>query len=142
MSNIRHFRMRYIRITKREIKIRNLEESRSMSMNMYQLIGSAKLGNLSALPMIPIDYIKMLLAYIIQISRAFSHTHNNGLIHGNFNLSKVISQSFSSQSPLQKKASNKQMNLEKPINIFNTSDIYNYFLVNFEPWQVQLLMQK
>lgn len=59
---------------------------------MYQLIGSANLGNLSALPMIPKEYIKMILAYIIQISRAFSHTHQNGLIHGNFNLSKVIAQ--------------------------------------------------
>ena len=113
-----------------------------MSMNMYQLIGSAKLGNLSALPMIPSDYIKMMLAYIIQISRAFSHTHFNGLIHGNFNLSKVIAQSFSSQSPLQKKTSNSQMNQEKLNHIFATQNIYNYFLVNFEPWQVQLLMQK
>ena len=46
-----------------------------LSQNMYQLIGSMNLGNLAAFQQIPREYTKMLLGYIIQISRAFSHCH-------------------------------------------------------------------
>lgn len=61
-----------------------------ISKNMYDLIKSMNLGNLSSLDKIPDYYVKMLLGYVIQISKAFAHTHSNGLVHGNFNLSKVI----------------------------------------------------
>ena len=50
------------------------------------------LGNLSAMKQIPDFYVSFILRYIIQIARAFAHAHKNNLVHGVFNLSKVVVQ--------------------------------------------------
>lgn len=67
-------------------------EPLALSKNMYELISSMNLGNLSALKEVPQFYYGCLLQYIMKMSLAFIHAHSNDLIHGNFNLSKVISQ--------------------------------------------------
>lgn len=46
-----------------------------MAKNMYDMIKWQNLGNLSSLPKIPEFYMRMLLGYIIQISRTLSHAH-------------------------------------------------------------------
>ena len=48
------------------------------------------LGNISNFPNIPIFYVKILLDYIIHLSRAFSFLHQYDVVHGAFNLSRVI----------------------------------------------------
>jgi hypothetical protein len=48
------------------------------------------LGNISNFENIPIFYIKILLEYIIHISRAFSYLHHYNVVHGAFNLSRVV----------------------------------------------------
>ena len=101
---------------------------------MYDLIKSMDLGNLSALDKIPDYYVQMLLGYIIQISRAFAHTHSHGLVHGNFNLSKVIAQKFKTNSELVKKYTFNKMKDQNHEALFDDRAMYNYFLVNFEPW--------
>ena len=58
------------------------------------------LGNLSGLPKIPEFYMRCLLGFIIQISRAFSHCHKHNLVHGNFNLSKVLVQRIKMDSDM------------------------------------------
>ena len=57
---------------------------------MYLLIKDLDLGNLSEIIDIPKFYVKCLLQYIIQISRAISHAHRHNLVHGSFDLTKVI----------------------------------------------------
>lgn len=60
--------------------------------NMYEMIRFMNLGSLSGLPCIPDFYMRFLLGYIIQISRSMAHAHRSNLVHGNFNLSKVLVQ--------------------------------------------------
>ena len=62
------------------------------SKNMYSMIKWFNLGNLSGLPQIPSFYAKLLLEYIIHVSRAMYYAHKHNCVHGNFNLSKVIAQ--------------------------------------------------
>ena len=62
------------------------------SMNVYDFVSSMELGNLSHSRQIPELYVQQILKFLIHISRAFSHIHENGMIHGNFGLSKVICQ--------------------------------------------------
>ena len=63
-----------------------------ISQNFYDIIKSFNLGNLSALNRIPEFYIKHLIQYIVNISASLAQAHNHDLIHGDFNLSKVIAQ--------------------------------------------------
>ena len=63
--------------------------SLKLSQNAYDLIGSYGV-NFKEIQNVPHFYVKMLLTYIIQASKAFNHAHKYGLIHGNFNLSKVL----------------------------------------------------
>ena len=63
-----------------------------ISQNFYGIIKSFNLGNLSALNRIPEFYIKHLIQYIVNISAGLAQAHKHDLIHGDFNLSKVIAQ--------------------------------------------------
>jgi len=67
-----------------------LESDEKHSKNMYELVYSLKLGNLSAMKDLPRSYILLILQYIMQVSLGFIHAHSQDLIHGNFNLSRVI----------------------------------------------------
>ena len=58
--------------------------------NVYDMIKKLGLGNLSSYKVVPSFYIKCLVGYIIQISRSFAHCHKHDLVHGNFNLQKVL----------------------------------------------------
>ena len=60
------------------------------SMNVSQLIKEMNLGNLSGHSKIPEIYIRSLLGYLVQISQAMRYAHQNGLVHGNYNLSKIV----------------------------------------------------
>ena len=60
------------------------------SKNMYDIIKWMNMGNLSQLSKIPDYYMKCFLSYIIQVSRAMSYAHKNNLIHGQFDLSRVL----------------------------------------------------
>ena len=103
------------------------------------------LGNLSALKEVPHFYYGFLCRYMQKISLAFIHAHDQNLIHGNFNLSKVIAQR------LAKNKENKNVTSSNSSRVglgsakesgssedFNREDLdsYNYFLTNFEPWRV------
>jgi len=46
-----------------------------VSKNVYELIFSMNLGNLSAMKEIPQFYIGLFLQYIMQVSLAFIHAH-------------------------------------------------------------------
>ena len=70
-----------------------------ISSNVYDTIKSFNLGNLSELPTIPKYYQTFLLSFIIHISSAFSHVHKYDLIHGKFDLSKVVAQRNRSEYP-------------------------------------------
>lgn len=59
---------------------------------MYDQIRQMNLGNISNFENIPIFYVKILLEYIIHISRAFAYLHLYNVIHGAFNLSRVVIQ--------------------------------------------------
>lgn len=74
----------------KQLKLQDI--SKSYSSNMYQVIEMMNLGNLSAMKQIPDFYVSFILRYIIQIARAFAHAHKNNLVHGVFNLSKVVVQ--------------------------------------------------
>jgi hypothetical protein len=50
------------------------------------------IANFQMLNIIPDFYIIFLTKYIMDISNAFSYAHKHHLVHGNFNLSKVIAQ--------------------------------------------------
>ena len=63
-----------------------------ISKNMYDFIKEMQLGNLSSLKQIPEFYVNCVLKFIIHVTRAFAHAHENNIIHGNFNLSRVIAQ--------------------------------------------------
>ena len=67
-------------------------ESVKVSLNMYKKIKELDLGNLSSLPAIPEHYQRILIGYIIQTSRSLAYAHGHNLVHGNFNLSKVLCQ--------------------------------------------------
>lgn len=67
-------------------------ESIKVSLNMYNKIKHLNLGNLSSLPAIPEHYQRILIGYIIQTSRSLAYAHRHNLVHGNFNLSKVLCQ--------------------------------------------------
>ena len=62
--------------------------------NVYESIRFMNLGQMSGLSTIPDFYVRFLLGYIIQISRAMAHAHRNRLIHGHFDLSRVLVQVY------------------------------------------------
>ena len=113
------------------------------------------LGNLSAMKEIPKYYITMILQYIMQTSLGFIQAHSNDLIHGHFNLSKVIAQKmdvvFDKESSFQKNneavenMASPKKDKEKPegelaFDAVNMPDYY-YLLTNFEPWAVDQMMK-
>lgn len=57
---------------------------------MYSMIKNLNLGNLSGLPCIPEFYLRCLLGFIIQISKTLAHMHKHDLIHGKFDLTRVL----------------------------------------------------
>jgi hypothetical protein len=63
-----------------------------VSANMYDFILKMNLGNLSSLKFIPEFYVNCIMKYIIHVTRAFAHAHQNNVTHGKFNLSKVVAQ--------------------------------------------------
>ena len=97
----------------------SMQQKSQNSMNLYDFISSLELGNLSHTRNIPDLYVQQVLKFLIHISRAFSHIHENGMIHGNFGPTKVICQ--------------KQ-------NLMDETDV-NYIMVNFEPWKVEKFMK-
>ena len=107
----------------------------SVSLNTYQTIEKMGLGNLSSRPEIPKAYIKFLLRYIINISRAFYHSHLHNLVHGNFDLSKTVLQRF------EYCKRHTHETCEHDDNFFESNECINFFLVNFEPWSVEAKMQ-
>lgn len=98
------------------------------SLNMYDYIKSFELENISALPSIPDQYFKSLLLYIVQISRALSHCHKHDLVHGNYNMSKVMVQRLGEGTVTHTKTDH------------NFNEI-NFILANFEPYQVFRYLQ-
>ena len=70
----------------------DLVKEEKLSKNMYDQIRSMKLGNLASLETIPDVYIKLLFKYAIGISEAFAHAHSHDVVHGAFDLSKVLLQ--------------------------------------------------
>lgn len=67
-------------------------DSIQVSRNMYEMIKWMDLGNLSGLQKIPDFYIRFLIGYMVQVADALSYAHKQELIHGKFDLSKVIIQ--------------------------------------------------
>jgi hypothetical protein len=73
-----------------------------ISKNYYTVIKEMKLGNLSALNRIPEFYSKHLIQFIIDISGSMAHAHQHNLIHGEFNLSKIIAQKIKIEDSMVK----------------------------------------
>ena len=118
------------------------------------------MGHISVMKQIPDFYVSFVLRYIIQIARAFAHAHKNNLVHGNFNLTKVVVQK---PPALEKKVEKDVRKAEKDAEklqrkkellrkstLYGGAEIkkevdavqedlnpYNYILINFEPWSVQ-----
>ena len=65
-----------------------------LARNVFEAIKYMNLGQLSGLRAIPEFYVRFLLGYIIQVSRAMAHAHRNGLVHGRFDLSRVLVQTY------------------------------------------------
>jgi hypothetical protein len=63
-----------------------------ISKNMNEHVSSLGLGNLNMCERIPDDYVVLLLNYVIQVVAALRHAHEHDLVHGNFDLSKVLVQ--------------------------------------------------
>ena len=93
-------------------------------MNMYSTIKSFALGNLSVVQVMPDFYCKMLLNFIIQISRALAFAHQHGVVHGNLDLSKVLVQRM------------------RPRDGSGTMECSWFKLVNLEPFRVFSLMRE
>ena len=91
------------------------------------------IGNLSTYTVIPPYYMGFMFEYIMQISLAFIHAHEQNLTHGSFNLSRVIAQKM--EPNYQEASSNTDRSY---IDAYNPKefDCYNYFITNFEPWKV------
>jgi len=65
-------------------------EERNISKNMYEIIKGMNMGNMASYSKIPEYYMKMFLGYLMQVSKAMSHAHKNNLVHGKYDLSKII----------------------------------------------------
>lgn len=121
-----------------------------------------QLGNLSSLKQIPEYYVNCLLRFIIHVTRAFAHAHENNIVHGNFNLSRVIAQkleqrdlrqTYSSRSFIGASAKGKAGQAsretvspdpakESTVASVHSQNLINYIVVNFEAWRVDQLIKK
>jgi len=114
---------------------------------MYDMIRRLNLGNLSGLPRIPEYYIRCLLGYIIQISRAMAHAHENGLVHGKFNLSKILVQQKTlkeSEVITMQSIRNRRTSLKRSstMDLDQRNLTFNFYISNFEPFQVLRLLHE
>ena len=108
--------------------IRKPIEMVNVSLNMYAFIKHLNLIHFSQMRQIPELYVKALFLYIIQVSKALGHAHKHGLVHGKFDLSKVIIQrmKFSSLNP----------------DYDHTFNEFNYYVTSFEPFTVFRMMKE
>ena len=95
---------------------------------MYSFIKHINLPHFSQMKAIPELYIKALFLYIIQVSKAMAHAHKHGLVHGKFDLSKVIIQRM-------------KYTTINPTYDHNFNE-FNYYVTNFEPFSVFAIMYK
>ena len=124
---------------------------------MYQFISSMQLGNLSSLKMIPEYYVNCILRFIIHVTRALSHAHENNIVHGNFNLSRVVAQKMDVKKNLMQLSSRSyickgQENSKEALSLKGQEGVFsatvhasthiNYLIVNFEPWRVDSMMKR
>jgi len=75
------------------------------------------------------------------VSDALAHSHEYNLVHGNFNLSKVVAQKFQTKIDQIVVEAREFQNLtpEKLQQMFSQ---FNFIIVNYEPWNVEKLMGK
>jgi hypothetical protein len=115
---------------------------------MYDFIKSMNLGNLSSLKSIPEYFVNCLLKFIIHVTRAFAHAHENNIVHGNFNLARVVAQKIEDRNILNQyssrsfigKATARGDGAPAPDTATSqhasNNHHINYIVVNFEPWRV------
>ena len=115
-------------------------ESVKVSLNMYKKIKELDLGNLSSLPAIPEHYQRILIGYIIQTSRSLAYAHGHNLVHGNFNLSKVLCQKVAAGCQSDPNLTGKLATQHQRASI--DWDIDNFYIVNFEPYQVYRYLEQ
>lgn len=120
-----------------------------VSPDAYKMIKRFNLGNLSGLSKIPEFYMRFLLGYIIQVSRALAHAHEHDLIHGKLDLSKVIAQQKKIRAKkfekiMASKTYRKRQQTKKSKQpLFEQTDFtYNFYVTNFEPYQVFNFLKK
>ena len=94
-----------------------------------------RIGNLSTYTEIPPYYMGFMFEYIMQISLAFIHAHEQDLTHGSFNLSRVTAQKMEPNYHYSES--------DRYVDTYNPKefDCYNYFITNFEPWKVDERMR-
>ena len=135
---------------------RKPSEQVKASKNMYSMIKWFNLGNLSGLPQIPSFYAKLLLEYIIHVSRAMCYAHKHNCVHGNFNLSKVIAQKVvqaaapcsSSRVHICTGKDAAAQKTESTPGAQNTAlpeqdkhQKHNFYVTNFEPYRVYQILK-
>lgn len=108
--------------------------------NVYDMIKQLELGNLSSYRVVPTFYIKCLVSYILQISRAFSHCHKHDLVHGNFNLLKVLVQKLPKNVNIYDNLINDIKGRQKSYKFDQEKDNFDFHVTNFEPQSVWELM--
>jgi hypothetical protein len=116
--------------------------------SVYETIRYMNLGQMSALNTIPDYYVRFLLGYVIQVSRAMAHAHRNGLVHGHFDLSRVLVQSYRLNSKEREAlgggqdSGRRSLLRRTSLNFLDPTRNYNFMVGNFEPYQVtRKLMQ-
>ena len=103
------------------------------------------LGNLSGHAKIPEYYIRCFLGYVVQVSQAMSYAHKHNLIHGQFDLSKVIiqQQTVDEGHPYRSRQESFKYIGNTRQRSYNHKDFnYNFFITNFEPYQIAIFLQK
>ena len=114
--------------------------------NMYDMIKCLNLGNLSGPTKIPEFYVRCLLDYIIQISKAMSHAHKHDLVHGSFSLSKILAQSRKTDNKdatrIDKVKNTSQCKRASTLKSDQRHGNYNFMVTNFEPFEVLKMMRK
>jgi hypothetical protein len=112
-----------IRVLDTFFGVRKPAEKVAVSKNAYEYIEQWGLDNISGLPAIPDNYFRSVLLYAVHISGAMAHAHKHGLVHGNFNLSKILVQNLEDLPAEYLKFD------------YNFGRL-NFFVTNFEPYQV------
>lgn len=110
--------------------------------NVYETIHYMNLGQMSGLKTIPEFYVRFLLGYVIQVSRAMAHAHSNKLVHGHFDLSRVLVQTYNlnqyemEQINKSTKTGVRALVRKTSLDFEQKKQNYNFHVSNFEPYQV------